>query len=136
MKLLSPAVRRPRDDRQRHGLLVDLRRQPADDAIHARRADGRGPAWSNSLFEDNAEFAHGMRLTLDKSADTPWNCLRRPSKQDRSARSSADAIIDADQSTEQGIEEQRSSVEARKEAGSRQIAPHASSLLSRRGLRW
>jgi len=30
------------------------------------RADGRGPAWSNSLFEDNAEMAYGMRLTVDK----------------------------------------------------------------------
>ncbi len=29
--------------------------------------EGRGPAWSNSLFEDNAEFGLGMRLTLDKS---------------------------------------------------------------------
>ena len=29
-------------------------------------ADGRGPAWSNSLFEDNAEFGLGMRLTMDK----------------------------------------------------------------------
>ena len=28
--------------------------------------DGRGPAWANSLFEDNAEFGLGMRLTLDK----------------------------------------------------------------------
>ena len=33
---------------------------------YAKRADGRGPTWSNSLFEDNAEFAMGMRLTVDK----------------------------------------------------------------------
>ena len=32
----------------------------------AKRADGRGPAWSNSLFEDNAEFGFGMRLAVDK----------------------------------------------------------------------
>ena len=32
-------------------------------------ADGRGPAWSNSLFEDNAEFGLGMRLALDAQAD-------------------------------------------------------------------
>ncbi len=31
-------------------------------------ADGRGPAWSNSLFEDNAEFGFGFRLTFDKHA--------------------------------------------------------------------
>ncbi len=33
---------------------------------YTKRADGRGPAWSNSLFEDNAEFGFGMRLTVDK----------------------------------------------------------------------
>jgi len=33
---------------------------------YAQRSDGRGPAWSNSLFEDNAEFGYGMRLTIDK----------------------------------------------------------------------
>ena len=32
-------------------------------------AEGRGPAWSNSLFEDNAEFGLGMRLTLDKQEE-------------------------------------------------------------------
>jgi pyruvate-ferredoxin/flavodoxin oxidoreductase len=33
---------------------------------YTKRADGRGPIWSNSLFEDTAEFAMGMRLTVDK----------------------------------------------------------------------
>ena len=33
---------------------------------YAKRADGRGPAWANSLFEDNAEFGHGMRLAVDQ----------------------------------------------------------------------
>jgi len=33
---------------------------------YTKRADGRGPIWSNSLFEDSAEFAMGMRLTVDK----------------------------------------------------------------------
>jgi pyruvate-ferredoxin/flavodoxin oxidoreductase len=33
---------------------------------YTKRADGRGPTWSNSLFEDTAEFAMGMRLTVDK----------------------------------------------------------------------
>ncbi len=33
---------------------------------YCQRSDGRGPAWSNSLFEDNAEFGMGMRLTADK----------------------------------------------------------------------
>ncbi|WP_094758937.1 pyruvate:ferredoxin (flavodoxin) oxidoreductase, partial [Sedimentisphaera salicampi] len=33
---------------------------------YTKRADGYGPAWSNSLFEDNAEFGMGMRLTADR----------------------------------------------------------------------
>ncbi|MDR1419680.1 MAG: pyruvate:ferredoxin (flavodoxin) oxidoreductase [Treponema sp.] len=36
---------------------------------YAQRADGRGPVWSNSLFEDAAEFGMGMRLTSDKLAE-------------------------------------------------------------------
>ena len=59
------AVRRPADGRQRDRLLVDLRRQPAHHAMddQCRRA---GPAWSNSLFEDNAEFGLGFRLAADR----------------------------------------------------------------------
>ncbi len=33
---------------------------------YCKRPDGRGPSWSNSLFEDNAEFGYGMRLAVDK----------------------------------------------------------------------
>ncbi len=33
---------------------------------YCKRSDGRGPAWSNSLFEDNAEFGLGMRQTVNK----------------------------------------------------------------------
>jgi pyruvate-ferredoxin/flavodoxin oxidoreductase len=39
-------------------------------------ADGRGPAWANSLFEDNAEFGFGMRLALDQQRDTAMLRLR------------------------------------------------------------
>ena len=41
-----------------------------------RGADGRGPAWANSLFEDNAEFGFGMRLALDQQRDTAMLRLR------------------------------------------------------------
>ena len=58
----DPALRRSAARRERDRLLVDLRRQPADDAVVAEPQTGRGPAWSNSLFEDNAEFGLGMRL--------------------------------------------------------------------------
>ena len=36
---------------------------------YAINHEGRGPAWSNSLFEDNAEFGLGMRLALDKQSE-------------------------------------------------------------------
>jgi pyruvate-ferredoxin/flavodoxin oxidoreductase len=41
----------------------------------AQRADGRGPAWSNSLFEDNAEFGYGMRLAVDKFSEAARELL-------------------------------------------------------------
>jgi pyruvate-ferredoxin/flavodoxin oxidoreductase len=41
----------------------------------AQRADGRGPAWSNSLFEDNAEFGFGMRLAVDKFSESAREIL-------------------------------------------------------------
>ena len=40
-------------------------------------ADGRGPAWSNSLFEDNAEFGFGMRLAVDKHTEQAREILTR-----------------------------------------------------------
>jgi len=33
----------------------------------AKNKEGRGPTWSNSLFEDNAEFGMGFRLAIDKA---------------------------------------------------------------------
>ncbi|MFQ3676632.1 MAG: pyruvate:ferredoxin (flavodoxin) oxidoreductase [Fimbriimonadaceae bacterium] len=42
-----------------------------------KNADGRGPAWSNSLFEDNAEFGLGMRMALDMQKRRAENLLRR-----------------------------------------------------------
>ena len=40
-------------------------------------ADGRGPAWSNSLFEDNAEFGLGFRLAADKHLELATTLLRK-----------------------------------------------------------
>ena len=37
---------------------------------YTKTKEGRGPAWANSLFEDNAEFGYGMRLAVDKNRDT------------------------------------------------------------------
>ena len=45
--------------------------------------DGRGPAWSNSLFEDNAEFGLGMRLALDKQNEYARELVQRLAPADR-----------------------------------------------------
>jgi pyruvate-ferredoxin/flavodoxin oxidoreductase len=44
---------------------------------YCANGEGRGPAWSNSLFEDNAEFGMGMRLALDSHRDTARDLVRR-----------------------------------------------------------
>ncbi len=70
--------------------------------------DGRGITWSNSLFEDAAEFACGMRLGLDKQIEYARELVQRLSGQigDKLAK----AILDADMSDESGIREQRARV--------------------------
>jgi pyruvate-ferredoxin/flavodoxin oxidoreductase len=70
--------------------------------------DGRGPAWSNSLFEDNAEFGLGMRLTLDKQLEYALELLPQLAAQIGSEL--VDDIINADQSNENGIKQQRERV--------------------------
>ncbi|MCC7367886.1 MAG: pyruvate:ferredoxin (flavodoxin) oxidoreductase [Chloroflexi bacterium] len=67
--------------------------------------DGRGPAWSNSLFEDNAEFGLGMRLTLDKQQQFARELLTR--MRDEVGHELVDSLLATDQTDEAGIEEQR-----------------------------
>jgi len=69
---------------------------------------GRGPAWSNSLFEDNAEIGLGMRLAVDKQADYAAELLRRMAGQ--VGQYEVGAILSANQSTEEGIAAQRARV--------------------------
>jgi len=71
----------------------------------ASNADGRGPAWSNSLFEDNAEFGFGMRLALDKQIEYARELLMRLSS--AIGDELVQALLNADQSTEAGLQEQR-----------------------------
>ncbi len=75
-----------------------------------KNAEGRGPAWSNSLFEDNAEFGLGMRLALDSRTDQARDLLVRlaPTVGDALASS----ILTTDQSTEADISAQRDRVAA------------------------
>jgi pyruvate-ferredoxin/flavodoxin oxidoreductase len=67
--------------------------------------EGRGPAWANSLFEDNAEFGFGIRLALDVKRRQAEALLRDLSG--TLGDTLVGAILDADQSTDAGIAEQR-----------------------------
>ena len=73
------------------------------------RADGRGPSWSNSLFEDAAEFGFGMRLTADKMFEFGNELLDALIAAGKSAAPLAllQQLRGADQSTQEGIEAQR-----------------------------
>jgi pyruvate-ferredoxin/flavodoxin oxidoreductase len=80
----------------------------------ATNSEGRGPAWSNSLFEDNAEFGLGLNLGLDAERAVAAALLAKLS--DRLDGTLVDAILTADQSTEAGIRAQRERVADLKEA--------------------
>jgi len=86
---------------------------------------GRGPAWSNSLFEDNAEFGLGMRLALDKQIEYARELLHKHRLEINAGL--ADVLIDADQSTEAGIEAQRERV-ARLKARLAAMDPRSSAV--------
>jgi pyruvate-ferredoxin/flavodoxin oxidoreductase len=100
----------------------------------AQRADGRGPAWSNSLFEDNAEFGFGMRLTVDKFNEAALELLDQlltcGCKSCDSFRSTMQEIKTADQSTQAGIEAQRERVAGLKKALASCPEPAAKRLLT------
>ena len=74
--------------------------------------EGRGPAWANSLFEDNAEFGFGMRLALDKQGEHAAELVRELAG--HLGDELVSGILTADQSTEQGIVHQRERVAALK----------------------
>jgi pyruvate-ferredoxin/flavodoxin oxidoreductase len=70
--------------------------------------DGRGPAWSNSLFEDNAEFGYGFRLTIDKLREFASELLRK--LESEIGTDLVQALINAPQTNEKEIAEQRARV--------------------------
>jgi pyruvate-ferredoxin/flavodoxin oxidoreductase len=73
---------------------------------------GRGPAWSNSLFEDNAEFGLGMRMALDQQQAYARELISR--LRDSIGESLADKLLQTDQSSDEGIALQRQYVETLK----------------------
>ncbi len=71
--------------------------------------DGRGPAWANSLFEDNAEFGYGLRLALDQHETRARMLVGELASALPSGL--VDRLLSADQGTEAGIQAQRARVE-------------------------
>jgi len=90
--------------------------------------DGRGPVWSNSLFEDNAEFGFGFRLTINKHREFACELLEKL-KSDIGP-DLVSALIMSDEKTEQEIAQQRSRVAQLKDRLTRIDKPEARHLLS------
>ncbi len=76
-------------------------------------AAGRGPAWSNSLFEDNAEFGLGFRLAADKHVELARTLLRHLAR--GVGEELVGAILDAPQERESELRAQRARVDALKQ---------------------
>jgi pyruvate-ferredoxin/flavodoxin oxidoreductase len=77
---------------------------------YAVNGDGRGPAWANSLFEDNAEFGLGFRLALDARAEQARQLVAKLGP--RLGDELVNGLLAAAQGSESGIAEQRSRVRA------------------------
>jgi len=75
---------------------------------YAVNSEGRGPAWSNSLFEDNAEFGLGFRLAIDQA--TVWARRLLEGLASEVGDNLAQAILTADMSDEAGIAAQRARI--------------------------
>jgi len=94
---------------------------------YATNGCGRGPTWCNSLFEDNAEFGLGFRVSIDKQQEFAAELVKKLSAQ--IGDDLATQIITADQSDEAGIFDQRERVNALKQKLAKLDAPEAKLLV-------
>jgi pyruvate-ferredoxin/flavodoxin oxidoreductase len=95
---------------------------------YAKNADGRGPAWCNSLFEDNAEFGLGFRVSLDKQRDLAAELARKLAG--ALGHDLVAALLQASQADEAGIAAQRERVAALKAKLQPPNSPEARLLLT------
>jgi len=95
---------------------------------YAKDLNGRGPAWNNSLFEDNAEFGLGFRVSIDKQQEFAGELLRQLAP--RVGDDLTTAILNAKQTDEAGIYDQRERVTALKQKLAGDPAPGAKMLLA------
>ncbi len=93
---------------------------------YATDQNGRGPAWANSLFEDNAEFGLGFRLAVNAHRDQATQVLE--SLRSRVGEELSDAILKAAQDTEAGIADQRARVTELRSRLKTLTGPHARRL--------
>jgi pyruvate-ferredoxin/flavodoxin oxidoreductase len=93
---------------------------------YAQDRHGRGPAWSNSLFEDNAEFGLGMRLALDRHEARARHLLRQLAPVVGDAL--VDGLLTGPQATEADIAAQRARVEALRRALAGRVESDATRL--------
>ncbi len=90
--------------------------------------EGRGPTWSNSLFEDNAEFGLGMRLAVDKKMQFARELVARVNGHIGDVL--IKGLLECDQASETGIEEQRARVAELKQKLAAIKTPEAQGLLA------
>ncbi len=93
---------------------------------YATNAEGRGPAWCNSLFEDNAEFGLGFRVSIDKQKEFATELAKKLAPQ--LGDDLVTGIVNANQSDEAGIYEQRERVAALKQKLQKLDSPEAKLL--------
>jgi pyruvate-ferredoxin/flavodoxin oxidoreductase len=93
---------------------------------YTKRADGRGPVWSNSLFEDNAEFGYGMRLAVNSFRNQAIELLEK--FRDTLKTDFVDALINAKPVNQIEIEEQRDRIVKLKDTLSGLSTPEAERL--------
>jgi len=99
---------------------------------YCQRVDGRGPTWNNSLFEDAAELAYGMRLTADKYTEYAGELAERilAGKCSPEIKKLLEEMKAADQSQQEGVEAQRKRVDALKGLLEKCKCPDCKELLS------
>jgi pyruvate-ferredoxin/flavodoxin oxidoreductase len=95
---------------------------------YAFNKEGRGPAWSNSLFEDNAEFGLGFRLTIDKHTQIAQDLVKRLAPE--IGDDLVTGLLNSNQTDETGIYEQRERVKALKDRLNGTRSEEGKSLLS------
>ena len=94
----------------------------------AKNAEGRGPAWANSLFEDNAEFGLGFRVSIDKQTEFARELVQRLAPQ--IGEDFAAVLLSSPQKDEADIQLQRERVGLLKLSLQRHDSPEARQLLA------